>query len=88
MTLADLQQREAQHHLDVAAGQLSGSGKRVVTEIRGADVAEGLLTAAREEGTDLLVIGSHTHSRMERFFLGSVSETVAHHAPCSVLVVR
>lgn len=88
MTLAALQQREAQHHLDAAAGQLIESGKRIVTEIRGADAAEGLLAAAREEGTDLLAIGSHTQSRMERFFLGSVSETVAHHAPCSVLVVR
>lgn len=88
MTLAELQQREAQEQLDAAATQLRQAGKQAVTEVRGTEVAEGLLATSREEGTDLLVIGSHSQSRMERFFLGSVSETLAHEAPCSVLVVR
>ena len=37
---------------------------------------------------DLIVIGSHGYSRWERLLLGSVSDSVVHHAPCSVLVVR
>ena len=37
---------------------------------------------------DLIVLGSHGYSRWERLLLGSVSSSVAHHAPCSVLIVR
>ena len=37
---------------------------------------------------DLIVVGSHGYSRWERLLLGSVSDSVVHHAPCSVLVVR
>ncbi|HVF29505.1 MAG TPA: universal stress protein [Pyrinomonadaceae bacterium] len=37
---------------------------------------------------DLIVLGSHGYSRWERLLLGSVSDSVAHHAPCSVLIVR
>ena len=87
-TLAELQRREAQEHLDAVAETLKSLGRTVVTEIRGTDPAEGLLATACEEGTDLLVIGTHTQSRVERFFLGSVSESLAHQAPCSILVVR
>lgn len=87
-TLADLQRQEAQKHLDSVETLLRNSGKSTVTEIRGTDPAEGLLAASQQEGADLLVIGSHTQTPLERFFLGSVSETLAHQAPCSVLVVR
>lgn len=37
---------------------------------------------------DLIVLGSHGYSRWERLLLGSVSDSVVHHAPCSVLIVR
>ena len=37
---------------------------------------------------DLIIVGSHGYSRWERLLLGSVSDSVVHHAPCSVLVVR
>jgi nucleotide-binding universal stress UspA family protein len=53
-------------------------------EIEGRRPAHGLIEAAR--GADLLVVGSRgTHGARS---LGSVSERVAHEAPCSVLVVR
>ncbi len=37
---------------------------------------------------DLIVLGSHGYNRWERLLLGSVSDSVVHHAPCSVLIVR
>jgi nucleotide-binding universal stress UspA family protein len=52
--------------------------------IAGGRVAHGLVEAAA--AADLLVVGSRgTHGARS---LGSVSERVAHEAPCSVLVVR
>jgi nucleotide-binding universal stress UspA family protein len=47
-----------------------------------------ILDEAAQWGADLIVLGSHGHSRIERFLLGSVSEAVAMHAACSVEVIR
>jgi nucleotide-binding universal stress UspA family protein len=44
-------------------------------------------TAARD-GTDLVVVGHRGLSGVRRALLGSVSEHVTTHAPCSVLVAR
>lgn len=47
-----------------------------------------IVTAAEEMGADLIVVGSHGYNTWERLLLGSISDSVVHHAPCSVLVVR
>jgi nucleotide-binding universal stress UspA family protein len=47
-----------------------------------------IVDEATQWGADLIVLGSHGHRGMDRFLLGSVSQTVAMHAPCSVEVVR
>ena len=45
-------------------------------------------TVAREWAADLIVVGSHGRSAVDRILLGSVAEAVVRHAPCPVLVVR
>jgi len=47
-----------------------------------------IIGEADKWGADLIVVGSHGHHGIERFLLGSVSEGVARHAPCSVEVIR
>ena len=48
--------------------------------------AKALLDTARDTGADLLVVGNQGMSGL-RGKLGSVPNTVAHKAPCAVLVV-
>jgi nucleotide-binding universal stress UspA family protein len=43
---------------------------------------------ARNWGADVIVIGRRGHSGLSELFLGSVSNYVMHHAPCSVLTVQ
>ncbi|MBL9168807.1 MAG: universal stress protein [Verrucomicrobiales bacterium] len=50
--------------------------------------ARGILKRADEWKADLIVVGSHGRSVMERFFLGSVSHKVANEARCSVRIAR
>lgn len=50
--------------------------------------AQSIVAEAEEWGADLIVVGSHGYGFWERMMLGSVSQSVIHHAPCSVLVVR
>lgn len=87
-TLADLQRDTAHQRLTTLAESFTDAGGAAVTEVRGSDPVEGLLATVRDEGADLLVIGSHSRGPVERFFLGSTSETVARQAGCSVLVVK
>jgi nucleotide-binding universal stress UspA family protein len=47
-----------------------------------------IVETAEEMKADLIVLGSHGYKAWERMLLGSVSNSVVHHAHCSVLVVR
>jgi nucleotide-binding universal stress UspA family protein len=60
----------------------------VETYARQGDAADAILDVAEEQRSDLIVVGNKGMTGAKRFLLGSVPNKVAHHAPCSVLVVR
>ncbi|MFB8273192.1 universal stress protein [Streptomyces sp. NPDC055955] len=66
---------------------LGENGADLVHErlVRG-NAAEVLVDAA--EGAEMLVVGSRGHGGFRRALLGSVSQQVAHHAPCPVTIIR
>jgi nucleotide-binding universal stress UspA family protein len=43
---------------------------------------------ARERKAELIVVGTHGHTGIQRFLLGSVATSILRHAPCDVLVTR
>ena len=49
---------------------------------------EAILEAAEAFGANWIIVGSHGYGAVERFLLGSVSQSVALHAKCSVEIVR
>jgi nucleotide-binding universal stress UspA family protein len=57
-------------------------------ELKEGSPKSSLLEVIREWAADLVVVGSHGRTRLERLFLGSVSHALVTHAPCSVEVVR
>ncbi len=70
-------------------GDICGGDKVTVTsDILFGSPESRVVETAEELGADLILVGSHGYSRWERLLLGSVSSSVVHHAPCSVLVVR
>jgi nucleotide-binding universal stress UspA family protein len=70
------------------ASELRSAGFTVKTLVGVGDVREGIIDSAAEWHADLIVIGSHGLHGIRRFLLGSVSEFVVRHAPCSVEIVR
>jgi nucleotide-binding universal stress UspA family protein len=56
--------------------QVRGSGGRTICSI------------AQSWAADLIVIGNRGRSGLSELFLGSVSNYVLHHAPCSVLTIK
>jgi nucleotide-binding universal stress UspA family protein len=43
---------------------------------------------AQKWGANLIILGSHGRTGLSEFFEGSISNYVAHHVPCSVLIVH
>jgi nucleotide-binding universal stress UspA family protein len=56
--------------------------------VREGNPAETIVAIAKEEQPELIVVGATGLSAVARVLLGSTSDYVATHAPCSVLVVR
>lgn len=50
--------------------------------------ADAIVRYAESEGVNLIVLGQHGHSRIARFFLGSTSDRVSEHSPCTVMIVK
>jgi nucleotide-binding universal stress UspA family protein len=63
-------------------------GLTVTTRVELGQPAEVICELAGQLKADLVVVGARGHNAAQRFFLGSVSDRVVHHAPCPVLVVR
>jgi nucleotide-binding universal stress UspA family protein len=78
----------------VAAAERKISGRfpdlklNVTTRVLCGPPERAIIDEAESWGADLIVVGSHGYGFWERMFLGSVSNSVVHHAPCSVLIVR
>jgi len=49
---------------------------------------DGIVEAATEAHADVLVVGTHGRTGLERVLLGSVAEAVIRKAPCAVLTVK
>ncbi|HVB38821.1 MAG TPA: universal stress protein [Vicinamibacterales bacterium] len=52
------------------------------------DATETIVDAARRQRVDLLVLGTHGRTGLERMVMGSVAARVIGGAPCPVLTVR
>jgi nucleotide-binding universal stress UspA family protein len=63
------------------------SGVKVETHCRSGAAADAIVDVAEEIGADLIVVGNRGMTGARRFFLGSVPNRVAHHAPCSVMII-
>lgn len=79
---------ESEGILQEAAEYLDARGVRNKTLRCIGQPAEAILHTAEEEHVDLIVLGSHGRTGLQRFLLGSVSNQVVSHSPVSVLVAR
>jgi nucleotide-binding universal stress UspA family protein len=80
--------QEAETLVRKTAGVLERKGFAVTTNVEQGEPRSRILDIASEWQADIIVLGCHGRKGLERFLMGSVSERVAHHAPCSVQIVR
>ncbi len=68
--------------------KLAKSGFQIREALRPGKPADEILTVAKQDKADLIVIGAKGLSAIRRVLLGSISSRVVQHAHCGVLVVR
>lgn len=83
---------EAKKHVAEAEEQLRNSLTKTVLDISTRTLmgipGQFIVEIAEEWNADLVVVGTHGYGAWSRLMLGSTSDSIVHHAPCSVLVVR
>jgi nucleotide-binding universal stress UspA family protein len=84
----EAQKEPARELVERTADELRKAGFNVTTAVKIGDARVVLLDSAAQWGADLIVVGSHGKRGIQSFLLGSVAESVARHAKCSVEIVR
>jgi nucleotide-binding universal stress UspA family protein len=83
---ADELRHEHQRLLDISAGLRERGVDAQAVLVKGTAAAL-ILEKAESLKAEIIILGSHGHGLLRKALLGSVSEAVIRHAPCSVLVV-
>lgn len=74
--------------LTKATDLVSSQNIPVFAEILKGSAGPMIIQLAEEESVDLIAVGSHNRTTLDRLFMGSVSNYVVHHAPNLVLVAK
>ncbi|XBH94738.1 hypothetical protein VPH35_085429 [Triticum aestivum] len=83
-TQAENTRKAVSRALDVCKQKQASATAAVVV----GDAKEAICQAVEDMRADLLVLGSRGLGMVKRAFLGSVSDYLAHHACCPVLIVK
>ena len=82
------EKKHAEQLIDNATAEITKAGFQADSLLEKGDAREAIIDAAAQWHADLIMIGSRGAGNLSRFLLGSVTESVLRHAPCSVQVVR
>jgi nucleotide-binding universal stress UspA family protein len=80
--------REGDRLVKAGTEKLSRSGHEALSEVIMGFPRRAISEYAKEWHADLIMAGSHGHSAIGRFLLGSVAQGILRTAPCSVEIVR
>jgi nucleotide-binding universal stress UspA family protein len=84
-TLYEDAHSDAQEKIQRITTRLEGIPYR--TYVRRGQVWTNLASIVKENAIDLIVVGSHGRTGLEKLLLGSVAEDILRHLPCPVLTV-
>jgi len=80
--------REGEAGFDRLLGSVAGSGLKVRVRLEDGPPAQKILEVVADEAADLLVVGTHGRTGLQRAVLGSVADRMMRQATCPVLTVR
>ncbi len=87
-TAREVLQDDAKTALAGFVNCFTAKGLNVRIETPEGDPVESIVARASDSDIELVIMGTHGRTGLERFVLGSVAERVLRRAPCPVMVVR
>jgi universal stress protein A len=87
-SIYDAQRKWAEEALEGRADDLRRRGLKASWRVQVGVPFEEIAKIAQEEHADMIVMGTHGRSGLNRALLGSVAERVVRLAPCPVLTIR
>lgn len=84
------QHEEKQKQIELAVNSIKKtlSADQVSGQVLQGNARSSILEESRKWDADLIVCGTHGREGVDRLFWGSVAESVARHAKCSVEIVK
>jgi nucleotide-binding universal stress UspA family protein len=83
----DLERISAEKQIKALVDELGAQQKIETTLVKHGPVAEQVASVIREQGIDLLVIGTRGRGGLQKLALGSVAEELLRIAPCPVMTI-
>ena len=83
-----LLEKEGNETLTKARKFAQEHGMEIITHLKQGHAGNEIIHVAENVGADLIVLGSHGKSRVDRILIGSVSSFVVSHSPVTTMVVR
>lgn len=85
INVANEMREVTENYLKTAADHLNDPG--ITTHLTEGDAANGILGYAEQWNADLIVIGTHSHSVLEKLFMGTVASRILEKTNIPVYVV-
>ncbi|MFZ5797106.1 MAG: universal stress protein [Desulfobulbus sp.] len=82
---------EMQMHsfIDERSGKCEAAGiPEVQSKVMTGDIAEQIMSYAKNNGCDMIIMGTHGYKGLERIIFGSVADKVVKNACCPVLTIN
>lgn len=81
-------EKEGQDKLAQARAFAATQGLSLTTHMKQGHAGSEIIALAEREKSDLIIVGSHGKSNVDKLFIGSVSTFVIAHSKISTMVVR
>jgi len=86
MEILDIQKNQSENIVDRTIKQF-GSGMQITHFNEYGSTADGIIKCSKEFEADMIIIGTHSRTGIDRLLMGSVAEHVVRHSEIPVLVV-
>lgn len=80
--------KAAQQKMSRTAKETFKAFKKVESRVDQGSPADKIIETAKQEGVDLIIMGTHGRKGLERAIFGSVCDKVVRNAPCPVLTIN